>query len=49
MPLVSLDQVTVAFGHLPLLDRVSLQIDSGERIALIGRNGAASDRGQLAA
>jgi ATP-binding cassette subfamily F protein uup len=40
MPLVSLDQVTVAFGHLPLLDRVSLQIDSGERIALIGRNGA---------
>jgi ATP-binding cassette subfamily F protein uup len=40
MPLVSLDQVTVAFGHLPLLDSVTLQIDSGERIALIGRNGA---------
>jgi ATP-binding cassette subfamily F protein uup len=39
MPLVSLDQVTVAFGHLPLLDSLNLQIDAGERIALIGRNG----------
>jgi ATP-binding cassette subfamily F protein uup len=40
MPLVSLDQVTVAYGHLPLLDRASFQVDSGERIAVIGRNGA---------
>ena len=40
MPLVSLDQVTVAFGHLPLLDSASFQVDPGERVAVIGRNGA---------
>jgi ABC transport system ATP-binding/permease protein len=39
MPLAVLDQVSMAFGHLPLLDRASLQVDAGERIALIGRNG----------
>jgi ATP-binding cassette subfamily F protein uup len=39
MPLVTLDQVSVAYGHLPLLDSVSLQIDPGERIAIVGRNG----------
>ena len=40
MPLLTLDQVTVAFGHLALLESVSFQIDPGERIAMIGRNGA---------
>jgi ATP-binding cassette subfamily F protein uup len=40
MPLVALDDVTLAYGHLPLLDRISTQIDSGERIAVIGRNGS---------
>ena len=40
MPLVSLDQVSLAYGHLPLLDAVSLRIDPGERISVIGRNGA---------
>ena len=39
MPLVSLDAVSIAYGHLPLLDRASLQIDSKERVAVIGRNG----------
>jgi ABC transport system ATP-binding/permease protein len=39
MPFVSLDQVTHAYGHLPLLDSVALQVDAGERIAVIGRNG----------
>ncbi len=39
MPLVTLDGVSVAFGHLPLVDAISLQIDRGERVALIGRNG----------
>jgi len=39
MPLVTLDAVSLAFGHLPLLDRVSLQIEGGERVAVIGRNG----------
>ena len=40
MPLVTLDQVSLAFGHVPLLDQVSVQIDAGERVAVIGRNGA---------
>ena len=39
MPLVSLDRVSVAFGHLPLLDEVALQIEPRERVAVIGRNG----------
>jgi ABC transport system ATP-binding/permease protein len=39
MPLVALDRVSVAFGHLPLLDSVTLQIDPGERVCIIGRNG----------
>ncbi len=40
MPLVTLEQVSMAYGHLPLLDNVSLQIDPRERVCLIGRNGA---------
>ena len=39
MPLVSLDRVSIAYGHLPLLDAASLQIEAGERVSLIGRNG----------
>ena len=35
----SLDHISHAYGHLPLLDDVSLQIEPGERVALIGRNG----------
>lgn len=37
--MLSLDRVSVAFGHLPLLDQASLTIDAGERIAVLGRNG----------
>src|SRR6185436_10661643 len=39
MPFVALDNVSIAFGHVPLLDGVSFQIDPGERVAVIGRNG----------
>ena len=39
MPLVTLDHVSIAFGHVPLLDDASLQIDAGERVSVIGRNG----------
>jgi len=39
MPLVTLDQISIAYGHLPLIERASLQIEPGERIAVIGRNG----------
>jgi ATP-binding cassette subfamily F protein uup len=40
MPLVSLDRVSLAFGHLPLFEQSSLQIDRGERVSVVGRNGA---------
>jgi ATP-binding cassette subfamily F protein uup len=40
MPVVTLTQVSTAFGHLPLLEDASLQIEPGERIAIIGRNGS---------
>ena len=39
MPLVSVDRVSIAFGHTPLLDGAVLQIESRERVAVIGRNG----------
>ena len=39
MPLLTLDRVSVAYGHLPLLDASSLQIEAGERVCIIGRNG----------
>ena len=39
MPLVTLDRVSIAYGHLPLLDEVAMQIDARERVSLIGRNG----------
>jgi ATP-binding cassette subfamily F protein uup len=40
MPLLRLDGVSLAYGHLPLLAQIDLQIEPGERICLVGRNGA---------
>jgi ABC transport system ATP-binding/permease protein len=40
MPLISLSQACLAFGHVPLLDHADFQLDAGERVALIGRNGS---------
>jgi ATP-binding cassette subfamily F protein uup len=40
MPLLTLTEVSLAFGYLPLVSEAELRIDAGERIALIGRNGA---------
>lgn len=40
MPLITLDGVCLAYGHVALLDHADLVIESGERIGLIGRNGA---------
>jgi ABC transport system ATP-binding/permease protein len=40
MPLIVLEKAELAFGHVPLLDRADLSVEAGERIALIGRNGA---------
>ena len=39
MPLITLENACLAFGHHALLDHASLQLDAGERIGLIGRNG----------
>ncbi len=40
MPLAILDKLELAYGHWPLLDGASLVVDKGERVGLIGRNGA---------
>lgn len=37
--LISLTNVSLAYGLEPLLENVSLQINSGERVCVIGRNG----------
>ena len=39
MPLVTLDRISMAFGHLPLLDQASFRIEPRERVCVIGRNG----------
>ncbi|HKJ08400.1 MAG TPA: ATP-binding cassette domain-containing protein [Gammaproteobacteria bacterium] len=39
MPIVTLDKVSLSYGHHALLDKVDLQIEAGERICLVGRNG----------
>src|SRR5690625_1052916 len=38
--LITLQEVDLAFGHHPLLQKASLIIENNERIGLIGRNGA---------
>ena len=39
-PLISLNQVSIGFRGPPLLDDVTCQIESGQRIGLLGRNGS---------
>ncbi|MEK7991754.1 MAG: ATP-binding cassette domain-containing protein [Thiotrichaceae bacterium] len=39
MSLVNLDNVSIAFGHVTLLDKINLRLEKGERVCLIGRNG----------
>jgi ATP-binding cassette subfamily F protein uup len=39
MALLSLSDAHLAFGHVPLLDGAAMSLESGERLALIGRNG----------
>ncbi len=39
VPLLTLDSVSLAYGHLPLFEAADLRVEAGERIALIGRNG----------
>ena len=40
MPYITLDNASLAFGHHALLDKSAFQLDAGERVGLIGRNGA---------
>ncbi len=39
MPYITLDKAALAFGHVALLHDVDFQLDEGERVGLIGRNG----------
>ena len=40
MPLLRLNKISLAFGHRALLDQVDLEVRRGERVCLVGRNGA---------
>ena len=40
MALLSLSNAHLAYGHVALLDSTGFAIDAGERLGLIGRNGA---------
>jgi len=39
MPLLRLTNISIAFGAHELLDRADFQLDAGERVGLLGRNG----------
>jgi len=38
--LINVESVTKAYGHRPLLDKVSLGVSESDRIGIVGRNGA---------
>jgi len=40
MALLTLSDAHLAFGHVPLLNGTAMSLEAGERVALIGRNGA---------
>lgn len=40
MPLLQLQDITLQYGTKPLLSHADLQVDAGERVCLLGRNGA---------
>ncbi len=40
MALISLQEISIAFGGPLIFDKLSLQLEAGERVALLGRNGA---------
>lgn len=39
MPLIKLSNASLRYAIAPLLDAVNLQVDEGERVCLVGRNG----------
>src|SRR5262245_14075 len=38
-PILRLDNISLAFGSRPLLEHASLQVEPGERVCIVGRNG----------
>ena len=40
MPLATLDRVSLTFGHKALLADATLRVERGERVCVVGRNGA---------
>lgn len=40
MNILSVENASFAVGHVALLDKTAFQLDSGEKVGLIGRNGA---------
>ena len=38
-PVMRLDSVSLAYGSRPLLEKASLQVEPGERVCIVGRNG----------
>ena len=40
MAILSLSNAHLAYGHVALLDATGFSLDTGERLGLIGRNGA---------
>jgi ATP-binding cassette subfamily F protein uup len=38
-PILRLDDVSLAFGSRPLLEQATLQVEPGERVCIVGRNG----------
>ena len=39
MSIITLKDITLSFGGLPILERLDLQVEAGERVCLVGRNG----------
>jgi len=39
MPLIKIEKLSLSYGDQPLLDNVNLQLDTAERVCIIGRNG----------
>ena len=37
---IALENVTAGYGGKPVLQNISLQIEAGERVAIMGRSGA---------
>lgn len=40
MAILTVENASLAFGHVALLDKVSFTLDPGEKVGIIGRNGA---------